>query len=171
MNFNNEKQNRSSRLSALTLVACLGLACPCLSDAFSGEQFLPDYLYPDSHMNTRDIAGSGESRHFSAYGYDNDDLDQAAENFSDNRLNTTQRLLNHQWLYYQYHDKKWKKGTKVFNKMLKAGAKAYWDKVHSRKFKNNSAVPNGSGEGQLAEVSYRMRLNDSSLKLFVSYEF
>ncbi len=172
VNNNKRSVNKCHNWLCLALLACAGaIACPCFSQVFNQQQFVPDYLHADSYMQQDALAGKGDGRHFSAYGLDNDDLDQAAANFNDNRLNTTQRLLNHQWLNQQYHDDHGKKGTKIFSKLLKAGAKAYWNQIKQSNFANNAAVPDSSGQGQVDEVNYRMRLNGDSLKLSVSYEF
>ncbi|WP_317931300.1 hypothetical protein [Halioxenophilus sp. WMMB6] len=134
-------------------------------------QFLPDYIYRNANTSESDILGKGLDRHFSAYGLDNEDLDQAAANFADNRLNTTQRLLNHQWIYNEYHDVELEKGSRIFTEVLKAGARAYWSSYHSKRLKSSSVLPDGNGVGQLNEVRYKMRLKSDAVNVVISYEF
>ncbi len=132
--------------------------------------FLPDYLYPDERVKGAVVEGKGEDRHFSAYGLDNSALEISAAHFFDTSLNTTQRLMNHNWIYQSYHDIELESGSRFFSNLLKSSLKTYWQSFHQRKLAH-TVLPDATGTGTISEFDYKMRLKDDSIKVSVKYEF
>ncbi|GAB2197968.1 hypothetical protein [Sessilibacter sp. MAH4] len=165
--------NTDYKLALQFLALCLIAFSVCIYSTRGSAQeqtFVPDYLYPYSNMHAADIEGQGADRHFSAYGLTNEELEFSAANFFDNSLNTTQRLMNHQWIYQSYHDIELQSGSKFFSNLFKSTLKTYWQKYHQNKL-INTALPDSSGEGSISEVNYKMRLKDDSVKMSFVYEF
>ena len=161
----------SHQLLALTVLAATCASASAQTEAPLSQHFVPDYLNPDASAFKHNISGSGDKRHFSAYAMSNDDLDRAAANFGDASLNTKQRLLNHQWLYYGHHNIEYQKGSRALRKLVQSGFRAYWDGLRKTKFKDNQVIPDGNGSGQVNELNYEMDVRSDSLELSISYEF
>ncbi len=132
--------------------------------------FIPDYLYPDDQVQGAIVEGTGEDRHFSAYGLDNTALEMSAAHFFDTSLNTTQRLINHNWIYQSYHDIELQNGSRFFSNFLKSTLKTYWQSLHEKKL-SHTALPDSTGQGKINDFDYKMRLKDDAIKISVKYEF
>lgn len=165
---------RAARAIAATtalLACCVTTQAENLATIQPQQPFMPDYLYPDTGLFQSHVQGQGEQRHFSTFGMDNDDLAYAADNFADHSLNTTQRLLNHQWLYYGHHNIEGEKGSGALRELLQSSVKNYWRSLRATRFKDSQVLPDGDGAGKLNEFDYHMRLKSDALKLSVSYAF
>lgn len=132
--------------------------------------FIPDYLYPDDRVKGAIVEGTGEDRHFSGYGLDNTALETSAAHFFDTSLNTTQRLMNHNWIYQSYHEIELQSGSRFFSNFLKSTLKTYWQSLHEKKL-SHTALPDATGEGKIKEFDYKMRLKNDAIKVSVKYEF
>jgi hypothetical protein len=130
--------------------------------------FVPDYLFTDLNVIDHNVHGEGSNRYFSSFGMSDHELDWAAANFSDNSINTTQRLLNHQWIYAEYHDIEWRKGSKFFSEFLRASAMAYWN--HYRGNNASTASANEADHGY-NDIEYRLRMKSNSIRFSVKYDF
>lgn len=154
---------------ALTLLlAGLMTSGKSAAQGAGGEIFVPDYLFTDLNVIDHNVNGEGSDRYFSSFGMSDKDLDWAAANFSDNSINTTQRLLNHQWIYAEYHDIEWRKGSKFFSEFLRASAIAYWNHYRG----NNASTTNGDDtDERYDDIEYRLRMKSNSIRFSVKYDF
>lgn len=161
------------------LLAAFGAAVCAFAFAFAAPAgaeeprlFIPDDLRLFQPLES-DPRGANAFAHL-LRGLDNQALEQTAAELRSNRMSSTHRALNHQWLE-QHHTGEMDRGRKVVSRLLKAMVKSYWNEWRDRRLADDSAVPDASGRGKIHygghDLDYKLRLKRDEISFEIKYEF
>ena len=133
------------------------------------DQFRPDYLQPKTEFLPLGVQKEILSAPISnAFGLDNDGLERAAQDLSNDRMPSSHRFMNRHWLYMETHQVRWQSGSTIITAYLKSKARAYWDTMMQAREKKRIAAGLPKPRGHMF---YDMDMTSDSLEFFVSYEF
>ncbi len=131
--------------------------------------FIPDTYYLHNPLRS-DEKSKRVNLGTSSFGMDDDDLIRAVANMQDTSMNTSQRLLNYQWLSAAEDNGQLKHGGQALSKIFMTGLKTFWDDHYGEKFYKGTIMKDSTGVFQ-PEMDYRIRVNDNSLKMSLEYNF